>query len=538
MKLSASAHIDTFCRDNLPPYDQWPVLRYDLAELDYPERVNCAAELLDHTIGRLGPDRPCVAAEDMQWSYGELLRHANQVANVLVNELHIVPGNRVLLRGPNTPWLVAAWFGVVKAGAVAVTTVPALRTTELADIVELSRPSAALCDHRALDDLRAVQASIPIVAYGGDAADDLVNRCPAQPDVFTNIDTAADDVVLLAFTSGTTGKPKAAMHFHRDVLAIADTFSRHILKPTPEDVFIGTPPMAFTFGLGGLVIFPMRIGASSYLIERATPTELADVVQRIRATVLFTAPTAYRAIIATGDVAKLRSVRRAVSAGEHLPESVWRQFHIATGLSIINGIGATEMLHVFIASAGDDIRPGATGKVVPGYEAMVLDEFGEPVPDGKSGRLAVRGPTGCRYLADDRQRVYVENGWNITGDTFRRDADGYFWYEARNDDMIISAGYNIAAPEVEQALLLHPDVAECAVVGWPDENRGSIVKAYVVLAPDATGDEDEIHALQDHVKAAIAPYKYPRAIEFLPALPKTATGKVSRKALRDLATVA
>jgi acyl-coenzyme A synthetase/AMP-(fatty) acid ligase len=360
-----------------------------------------------------------------------------------------------------------------------------------------------------------------------------VARCAARGGAFVNVETAADDVALLAFTSGTTGKPKATMHFHRDVLATADTFSRHILRPVAEDVFTGTPPLAFTFGLGGLVVFPMRVGASTFLVERATPAELAELVQRHGITVLLTAPTAYRAILAAGDADKLSTVRRCVSAGEHLPESVWRRFYETTGLKIINGIGATEMLHVFVSAADDDIRPGATGRAVPGYEVAVLDESGERVPDDVPGRLAVRGPTGCRYLADDRQRNYVQDGWNLTGDIFRRDSDGYFWFEARGDDMIISAGYNIAGPEVEQALLTHPDVAECGVVGVPDARRGAVVKAFVVLESHAMGDEREAKVLQDHVKSVIGPYKYPRVIEFLDELPRTATGKLSRTALRD-----
>jgi 2-aminobenzoate-CoA ligase len=535
MSLSPSAHTDTFCRESLPPPEQWPELRFDLADLDYPARLNCATELLDETVRRLGSDRPCLRSETETWTYGDLLRRANQVARVLTEELALVPGNRVLLRGANTPWLVAAWFGVVKAGGVVVTTVPTLRTGELTKLIEGSRPAVALCDHRLVEDLVAVgDPAVKVVPFGSASPQDLTARCAAHDGTFSDVETAADDVVMLAFTSGTTGKPKATMHFHRDVLAIADTFSRHLIRPESSDVFAGTPPLAFTFGLGGLVIFPLRAGASTFLIERATPSELADLVARQNITILFTAPTAYRAILAAGDAPKLTTLRRGISAGEHLPQAVWQRFYDATGIKIINGIGATEMLHVFISSADDDIRPGATGKAVPGFEVAILDDRGNPTPDGASGRLAVKGPVGCRYLSDDRQRVYVQNGWNITGDTFRRDADGYFWYEARSDDMIVSSGYNIAGPEVEQTLLDHPDVAECAVVAYPDEDRGSIVKAYIVLAPGVVADDHEVRALQNFVKSVIAPYKYPRAIEFIDELPKTPTGKVSRKALKDL----
>jgi 2-aminobenzoate-CoA ligase len=536
MSLSPSAHTDTFCRESLPPPEQWPELRFDLADLDYPARLNCATELLDETVRRLGSDRPCLRSETETWTYGDLLRRANQVARVLTDELALVPGNRVLLRGANTPWLVAAWFGVVKAGGVVVTTVPTLRTGELTKLIEGSRPAVALCDHRLVEDLVAVgDPAVKVVPFGSASPQDLTARCAAHDGTFSDVETAADDVVMLAFTSGTTGKPKATMHFHRDVLAIADTFSRHLIKPESSDVFAGTPPLAFTFGLGGLVIFPLRAGASTFLIERATPSELADLVARQNITILFTAPTAYRAILAAGDAPKLTTLRRGISAGEHLPQAVWQRFYDATGIKIINGIGATEMLHVFISSADDDIRPGATGKAVPGFEVAILDDRGNPTPDGAFGRLAVKGPVGCRYLSDDRQRVYVQNGWNITGDTFRRDGDGYFWYEARSDDMIVSSGYNIAGPEVEQTLLDHPDVAECAVVAYPDEDRGSIVKAYIVLAPGVVADDHEVRALQNFVKSVIAPYKYPRAIEFIDELPKTPTGKVSRKALKDLA---
>lgn len=532
MTLSPSAHLDTFCRDNLPPEHLWPTLEFTLPELQYPERLNCASALLDEVAAR-GPDRPCLLSPTEQLNYGELLRRANQVAQVLTEDYHLVPGQRVLLRGPNNPWLVACWFGVIKAGGVVVTTMPLLRSPELAKLIDLTRSTLALCDHRFAEELAGVDQAPTTVLFGGDGADDLQARCAAKSGEFTNVDTAADDVVLLAPTSGTTGVPKATMHFHRDVLAVADTFAEYVLRPTAEDVFTGTPPLAFTFGLGGLVIFPLRIGASSLLLEKASPSELADAVATHGVTVMFTAPTAYRAMLRAGKAAQLRGLRRCVSAGEHLPAAVSDEFRTETGVRIIDGIGATEMLHVFISAADDDIRPGATGQAVPGYRAAILDFGGNPVPDGTPGFLAVVGPTGCRYLADDRQQMYVQHGWNITGDTYTRDADGYFWYQCRSDDMIISSGYNIAGPEVEEVLGAHPDVAECAVVGRPDADRGMIVHAAVVLAPGVDGDAAKARELQDFVKQTAAPYKYPRSIEFLDALPRTESGKLQRYRLRE-----
>jgi 2-aminobenzoate-CoA ligase len=533
MQLSPSAHADTFCRDNLPPPEQWPEFVFSLPELRYPDRVNCAEELLDTTIKRHGADRPCVLSPSGDWTYGELLAVASQVARVLTEDFGIVPGNRVLLRGPNNPWLVACWLGVVKAGAVTVSTMPLLRATELATIGEIAQPALALCDHRFTWDLAAGLPDLTVVPYGGDQPDDLTRLAGQKPGDFASVATAADDVAMIAFTSGTTGRPKATMHFHRDVLAIADTFSARLLRPAPDDVFTGTPPLAFTYGLGGLLVFPLRAGASTLLLEKAAPEELAAQIAGRGVTACSTAPTGYRAMIASGCAEQLRGLRLAVSAGEHLPASTWQAFHDATRVPIIDGIGSTEMLHIFISAAGDGIVPGATGQAVPGYEAAILDDDGQPVPDGTIGRLAVKGPTGCRYLADDRQRSYVRDGWNLTGDSYVRDADGYFWYQARVDDIIISAGYNIAGPEVEEALLLHPDVAECGVVGVPDETRGQIVKAYVVLRGGVDGTEATAARLQEFVKQQIAPYKYPRAVAFLPALPRTTTGKLQRFRLRE-----
>ena len=530
MELLPSAHVDTFCRDRLPPADQWPEFLFDPPVPEYPGRLNCATALLDGTIAQYGGDRPCLHAKGSPtWTYDDLTAAANRIAHVLVEERGLVPGNRVLLRGPNAPWLVACWFAVLKAGGVVVATMPMLRTHELQVINDIAAPDLALVDHRFLDAMHGVD--VPVVAFGGDSDDDLTRRAATRPADFSDVLTSADDVALLAFTSGTTGRPKCAMHFHRDVLVMADTFSAQVLGPTPDDVFTGTPPIAFTFGLGGDLVFPLRAGASALLIEKASPAELATLIEEYAVTTLFTAPTAYKAMLAAG--ARLHSLRSAVSAGEHLPAATWEAFREATGVRIIDGIGSTEMLHIFVACSGDDIRPGSTGRAVPGYVATILDDDGHEVPAGEPGHLAVKGPTGCRYLDDPRQQAYVRHGWNITGDTYRKDEDGYFWYLARSDDMIISSGYNIAAPEVEEAVLKHPDVAECAVVGWPDEQRGMIVKAFVVLADGVEREPELVPKLQDFVKAEIAPYKYPRAIEFVDELPRTQTGKLQRFRLRQ-----
>lgn len=540
MDLSPSAHQDTFCRDHLPPAEQWPRITHTLPELHYPTRLNCAHALLDDTIARLGADRPCLLTTNTTWTYGELRRHVNQTAALLTEELGLRPGNRVLLRGPNTPWLVACWLAVLKAGGVVVTTLPLLRPGELHELCALTRPDLALCDARHVDDLLAgAPDGLTVLRYGSTDAEDLTVRADRHPDTFRAVETAADDVALLAPTSGTTGHPKVTMHFHRDVLANSDTFARHLLRPTPDDVFLGTPPLAFTFGLGGLVVFPLHAGARTLLLEHATPPQLADAIAEFGGTVLFTAPTAYRGMLADGLPARLAGLRRCVSAGEPLPATVWQAFQDATGVRIIDGIGATELLHIFVSAADDDIRPGCTGRPVPGYQAAVLGPDGTPVPDGTPGRLAVTGPTGCRYLADPRQSAYVQHGWNVTGDCYLRDADGYFHYQARDDDMIISAGYNIAGPEVEQALLGHPDVLDCGVVGTPDPDRGQLVTAYVTPrqgCPATAGGQALLRAeLQDFVKQAIAPYKYPRRVEFVDALPRTNTGKLQRFRLREQA---
>ncbi len=532
--MAYTAHIDTFARDHLPPRSEWPELIFTLPELQYPERLNCATELLDKMAAQ-HPERPCVRALGLTWTYGELLEQANRMARVLVEDLGLVPGNRVLLRAPNNPMLVAAWFAVMKAGGIAVTTMPLLRARELTDVVTKAAVSHALCDGRLREELELALPNCPTlqqVLYWGEGGS-LEERMAAKPPSFQNVETASDDTCLIAFTSGTTGKPKGCMHFHRDVLAICDTFGKHILRASPDDVFIGSPPLAFTFGLGALVLFPLRIGASMALIERASPELLLPAIVEFKASVVATSPTAYRAMAAQAHQHDLSSLRKGVSAGEPLPASTRQRWKEATGIELIDGIGATEMLHIFISHTEAEAKPGATGKPVPGYEACILDDHGQPLPPGQVGRLAVRGPTGCRYLDDERQRKYVQHGWNITGDAYLLDEEGYFVYQARTDDMIISSGYNIAGPEVEDALLLHPDVAECAVVGVPDPERGQIVKAYVVLRPGVVGSAELVRALQDFVKQKIAPYKYPRAIEFRESLPRTQTGKLQRFVLRQ-----
>jgi 2-aminobenzoate-CoA ligase len=537
--VNPSAHVDTFPRDSLPPRDQWPRLLLDLPELRYPDRLNCGEELLDRGVLRFGAERPALRLPDGQvWSYGRLRSTADRIARVLVEDLGVVPGNRVMLRGPTTAWLVACWFAVMKAGAVAVTVLAAQRSHELATIAGIAKVGYALCDARAAEDL--ADAAIPglrTVLYGGSGPDDLQELARAKRETaFPAVPTSCDDVCLIAFTSGTTGRPKGCMHFHRDVLAITDTFSRHVLRPREDDVFAGSPPLGFTFGLGGLVLFPLRAGASTLLLEQAGPGRLLDAIGEHRVSVLFTAPTAYRMMLDRLPGADVSSLRRCVSAGENLPAGVWHDWHERTGLRIINGIGATEMLHIFISAADDAARPGATGTAVPGYEARVVDAEGRQVRDGEPGLLAVRGPVGCRYLADPRQSDYVRDGWNITGDTYVRDGEGYFHYQARADDMIVSAGYNIAGPEVEEALLRHPDVREAAVVGVPDAERGQIARAFVVLREGAPRDAEAVRALREFTKTEIVPFKCPREIVFLDALPRTATGKLQRFRLRGPAT--
>ena len=535
-----SAHIDTFARDNLPPPELQPQYLFDLPSLQFPEQLNCADELLDRHVIEGRGERLCIQAPGLRWTYTDLQANANRIANVLVGEMGLVPGNRVLLRAPNNPMMAACWFAVMKAGAIAVATMPMLRAKELTQMIVKAEVTHALCDAKLAEELTLALPQCPTLtklmlfnsAVNRAAPDGLEAAMARQSATFTNVNTAAADTCIIAFTSGTTGQPKGTMHFHRDVMAICLCWPPHVLRPRPDDIFIGSPPLAFTFGLGGLVLFPMTVGASTVLLEKASPQQLIEGIQQFGATVLFTAPTSYRVMAAQGALLRSTKLRQCVSAGEALPaatRALWRE---ATGIELIDGIGATEMLHIFISADEAHARPGATGKPVPGYQARVVTDDGTPLPAGQVGKLAVRGPTGCRYLADERQAKYVQNGWNLTGDAYLIDDDGYFHYQSRTDDMIISSGYNIASPEVEDALLLHPKVAECGVIGVADAERGQIVKAFVVLRAGVQPNDALAKELQDFVKQTVAPYKYPRAIEFRTELPRTETGKLQRFRLR------
>ncbi|NMF89408.1 AMP-binding protein [Aromatoleum petrolei] len=538
-----TSHVDTFARDRLPPPEQQPEFLFELPSLQFPPLMNCAVELLDRRVLGGEGERVCLRAPGgLCWTYRDLLGHANRIANVLVHELGVVPGNRVLLRGPNSPMLAACWFAIMKAGAIAVATMPLLRAKELGQILDKGRITHALCAHALrgeLDEAVATRPSVAhVVSFGDPSGAGLEAAMARQSDEFDNVATASDDTCILAFTSGTTGQPKATMHFHRDVIAACRCWPPHVLRPQPDDVFIGSPPLAFTFGLGGMLLFPMSVGASTVLLEQASPPKLLDAIGEFGATILFTAPTSYRAMAEGARERRLGAplggpLVKCVSAGEVLPAATRALWKDATGIEIIDGIGATEMFHIFISADEEHARPGATGTVVPGYRARIVDDEGREVPAGTVGRLAVKGPTGCRYLDDSRQRNYVGDGWNYTGDAYYMDADGYFHYQSRLDDMIVSAGYNIGAPEVEDALMQHPAVAECAVIGVPDEERGQIVKAFIVPRPGHGAGELLVRELQDFVKRTIAPYKYPRAIEFRDSLPRTETGKLQRFRLRE-----
>jgi 2-aminobenzoate-CoA ligase len=541
--LGPSAHIDTFARDNLPPAALWPEFR--LEGFDYPERLNAGWELTDGMVAKGFGDHTALIGNGRMRTYKELTDWTNRLAHVLVEDLGVVPGNRVLIRSANNPAMVACWLAATKAGAVVVNTMPMLRAAELATYVEMAGITHALCDTRLMEEMQACAAlqtggaALRVVGFDGTSNHEaeLDRLALEKPVRFGSVPTGRDDVALMGFTSGSTGVPKATMHFHRDLMIIADGYAREVLGVTPEDVFVGSPPLAFTFGLGGLAIFPLRFGAAATLLEQATPPNMIEIIEKYRATVCFTAPTAYRVMLrAMDEGADLSSLRAAVSAGETLPAPVYQDWIAKTGKPMLDGIGATEMLHIFISNRFDDHRPACTGKPVGGFEARIIDATGADVPDGTVGRLAVRGPTGCRYLRGDRQAQYVSGGWNITGDSFWRDADGYYHFAARNDDMIVSAGYNIAGPEVEAALLAHAAVAECAVIGAPDADRGHVVQAHVVLAEGHLPDAAMVAALQDHVKAVIAPYKYPRSVVFCDSLPKTATGKIQRFRLKEAAT--
>ncbi|MFN3349433.1 benzoate-CoA ligase family protein [Pseudorhodoplanes sp.] len=533
-----SGHTDTFARDNLPPQDQWPEFLFTLPELQYPDRLNCVTEFVDKWVTSGQGDRTAIVSPNETLTYAQLAERINRIANVLTRDLGFVPGNRVLLRSANNPTMIAAYLAVMKAGGVTVATMPLLRAKELSYTVKKAKIKLALCDRKLGDEMEKTKALAPelerAVYWGeGGELEALMNK-PGYEN-FTACDTAIDDVCLIAFTSGTTGEPKGTMHFHRDMLAPCDSYGKYVLQASPDDRFIGSAPLAFTFGLGGHVLFPFRIGATTIQLEKLTPDELLPAIEKYKATVVFTAPTAYRAVTPHVGKHDISSLRKCVSAGEALPKATFEAWKKATGITILDGIGGTEMMHIFIGSPEGQVRGGSTGQPVPGYVAKVVDDNYNEVPRGTIGRLAVKGPTGCRYLDDPRQTKYVQHGWNFPGDTYVQDADGYFWYQARSDDMIISSGYNIAGPEVEEVLLAHPAVAECGVVGAPDPERGHIVKAYIVLRAGHSGDAALTKTLQDYVKNTVAPYKYPRAIEYVASLPRTQTGKLQRFELRKIA---
>lgn len=539
--LGPSAHIDTFSRDNLPSEEQWPDFLLD--GFDYPDLLNAAYELTDAMVDKGFGDNIALIGNGRQRTYKELTDWTNRLAHVLVEDLGVQPGNRVLIRSANNPAMVACWLAATKAGAVVVNTMPMLRAGELTKHVDKAEIQFALCDTRLMEEMETCAQDSRflerVVGFDGTSNHDaeLDRLALEKPVQFDCVQTGRDDVALLGFTSGSTGEPKATMHFHRDLMIIADGYAREVLNVQPEDVFVGSPPLAFTFGLGGLAVFPLRFGATATLLEQASPPGMIEIIEKYKATVCFTAPTAYRVMLqAMEDGADLSSLRAAVSAGETLPKPVYDDWMTRTGKPMLDGIGATELLHIFISNRFDDHRPACTGKPVKGYEAKVLNRDGSEAETSDIGRLAVRGPTGCRYLNDDRQKDYVHDGWNITGDSFYQDANGYFHFAARNDDMIVSAGYNIAGPEVEAALLAHEAVLECAVIGAPDPDRGEIVEAHVVLTEGAVADKALREALQTHVKSVIAPYKYPRSIRFCDALPKTATGKIQRFRLKSPST--
>ncbi len=538
VELGPTAHVDTFARDNLPPLEEWPEILLDGYE--YPEYINAAVELTDRMVEKGFGDHVALIGNGRRRTYKELTDWTNRMAHALTDHYGVKPGNRVLIRSANNPAMVACWLAATKAGAVVVNTMPMLRAGELAQIVDKAKVTIALCDTRLMDELvtcaKESRFLQQVIGFDGTANHDaeLDRIALDKPVRYDAVRTGRDDVALLGFTSGTTGQPKATMHFHRDLLIIADGYAKEVLNVTPEDVFVGSPPLAFTFGLGGLAVFPLRFGAAATLLENASPPNLIEIIQTYKATVCFTAPTAYRAMLAAMDAgADLSSLRAAVSAGETLPAPVYEAWMAKTGKPMLDGIGATEMLHIFISNRFGESSAACTGKPVRGYEARIVDDDMNELPRNTVGKLAVKGPTGCRYLADKRQHVYVRDGWNLTGDSFEQDDEGYFHFAARSDDMIITSGYNIAGPEVEAALLAHPDVAECAVIGIADEARGQIVQAHVVLVAGVNASDAVVVRLQEHVKATIAPFKYPRSVVFVESLPKTATGKIQRFRLRE-----
>mgnify|MGYP000471025028 CR=1 FL=1 len=534
-----TAQLDRFVHDRLPPPEQWPQLRYDLPELQLPDQLNLVQVLFDQAAANGHSQRLFLRSSHVTFTYAQAHERVNRIAHVLTHDLGLVPGNRVLLRGGNSVGMALAWLAVVKAGLISVATMPLLRAQELGQIIDKSQPTVAICDTKLLDELQTAQQAHPVLAHivvfgSPNDPQDLGKLAAAHPADFTACPTSGGDIALMAFTSGTTGQPKAAVHTHRDVLAACETWPRHVLRATADDVVIGSPPLAFTFGLGGLLVFPMWAGASIYFPDVAyTPEVMCRVISAVGATICYTAPTFYRQMATYAKQHGLPTLRLCVSAGEALPDATRQLWKEATGIEMLDGIGATEMFHIFISSKPDDVRRGAIGKVVPGYTAKVVNDEGVEVPFGTVGKLAVMGPTGCKYLDDARQMTYVKDGWNYPGDAFTQDADGYFFYQARDDDMIITSGYNVGGPEVEDALMQHEAVAECGVIGLPDDERGMIVKAFVVLKPGIDGDEACVKLLQDHVKATLAPFKYPRQIEFIGRLPRTETGKLQRFKLRS-----
>jgi 2-aminobenzoate-CoA ligase len=533
--MTGSAHVDRFVIDNLPPREQWPEFIFETPDLQFPERLNAAALLVDRAVAEGDGERLAIVGNGVRWTYAELQRQVNRLARLLTEDMGLVPGNRVLLRGANSPWLGAAWLAVWKAGGVAVGTMPLLRTKELKQIVRLGKIGHALCEASLALELESTRTECPElqqIQYYGTA--EFLARLAAKSDAFAAVDTAAEDPALVAFTSGTTGVPKGCIHGHRDVIAMCEVFPRHCLKPSRDDVFIGTPPLAFTFGLGGFLCFPLYYRASTVLLEKLPPAELLVAMEKYRTTICFTSPTAYRQMTPQVGKYDLSALKKCVSAGEALPVATREQWRAATGIQIHDGIGGTEIIHIYIASDPDSYRTGAIGKPLPGYRAMLVDQYMKPVPVGQEGWLALKGPTGCRYLADSRQTYYVRNGWNITGDTYHADADGYYYYHARVDDIIVTSGYNVSSPEVESVLLEHPAVAECGVIGSPDAERGQILKAFVVLKPGHQGDDALVKDLQDFVKNNAAPYKYPRAVAFIDKLPRTETGKLQRFRLKEI----
>ncbi|RZJ72760.1 AMP-binding protein [Flavobacterium sp.] len=529
---------DKFAQNHLPPKDMMPEINLDNPDFQFPENLNCVDYLLDRHVREGNSDRIAIRTFEGNWTFGELFEKANQIAHVLTDDLGFTTGNRVLIRSANNPMFVACWFGILKAGGIVVATMPLLREKELTIMCDSAEISHAFCDKKLLDEMKTVKSTFLkfVCPFDGSETKDsqLERLMETKPRTFDNFRAKSDDISIIGFTSGTTGKPKMTAHFHRDILLVCEAFPNYSLNPTPDDIFTGSPPLGFTFGLGGMVLFPFYFGSSTFLIEKPSPEMLLKAISEHKVTIVFTAPTAYRVLTPLVRDFDISSLRKCVSAGETLPLKVWKDWHEATNLKIIDGIGSTEMLHIFISSTEENMKPGATGLAVRGYEAKIVDHLGNDLPEGQAGRLAVRGITGCKYLnAPDKQREYVENGWNITGDVFKQDEDGYFWFVARGDDMIISSGYNISAIEVESVLLMHPEIAECAVTSTPDEERGMLVCAHIVLSDKSQANSEKAKAIQEWFKLAAAPYKYPRIVNFIDQLPKTETGKIQRFKLKQ-----